>query len=1047
MKTFLMTLAVVFATTTTFAERITWEGADSGGTLLMANWRPESGGTLRAPRAGDRLVIPAGKSVITWPDQGAGTAGRTNQRNEYAMLVKLDGIDLGGSFTLQNPEVNLSLPETFTLSGSGTFKMANGVGKRLDFNADSSGFSGEFTAANTLVHLNNPNALGTASITVSRGAYATYPFFFISVPGEYRNPIKIDVGTTWYGMELEGGAAEAGSVTTLSGLVQYSAGSVAHCARFDSKKGKLILSGGMSCYGNGDVDFNGDVTLSGEGSYGAKNNIFCDSGTLCIAAQIDGSTKKVLSKTTIEFGAEEVLNGVPLDVQGNGIFDFKGFSQNTASVSNSGATQKLTSDGEATLTITGESASIGAAIGGNLSIAYANADGTLTLTSAASTTDGELVAESGTVVLDSAARLQSVSAIRAKTSGVISIGNVLNFSKNVEFHLEGGTIVLPEGVVAVSALYDQSGEKLPMGSYAKDSGGGATAVDGLAGNGVVQVIPMPEEESGPWVWTGLGGDNRISSPGNWKDNKPPTDFMSTGNIFQFPANATVEVDRAVTVKKFLFDGDESGSIKFTMSGDNGGITVYNGVVDFIGGGSKSVLFDVPIQYYLDFNLSVPPGNRVDFTGILRTIDTARMVKKGRGTFGIFSDGNVINGDVVNSNGWMYVGGSAPLAGTGGLLNYQYTPTSGQSLEDMIFLTNAVVARSVYGYAQGNVNVLTPFIKSVANTENVIQGKVVQTAVAHLALMAEDNSQLTVGGVEPYYYFVPVLASTALIRIDSIPVTKGNQYYNDANNLGVVALAVAGNKFGGNENATMRVGSTLRTEVDGAIDQSRSVQISDDYGTFDLWGTTQRVTDVFRVVRTTSGNTVTKLSGETSVSLRGGNVIGAPGSYLACVGNATGSIAPILGGAVSFERAGTGWTVFRMPNVSTGDLIVSGGRVEFAAPGAKWLYNDVEQDYGTVGGSWAGDKIMVTGGTLVVDHRAALSRTAEIYVDGGKISIADGVRLRVSNLYVKESGAWRKLTGVYGSSSSPAPEKRDDIFDVGSSGCLICGRIGLMLVVQ
>ncbi len=77
-----------------------------------------------------------------------------------------------------------------------------------------------------------------------------------------------------------------------------------------------------------------------------------------------------------------------------------------------------------------------------------------------------------------------------------------------------------------------------------------------------------------------------------------------------------------------------------------------------------------------------------------------------------------------------------------------------------------------------------------------------------------------------------------------------------------------------------------------------------------------------------------------------------------------------------QLPGTAERCFRDPCTSTGELYVVSGTLVLAAPGAA-LYG-VDQTASTVlrGGSWAGPKVQISGGTLKANHAKAFTRTVD-----------------------------------------------------------------------
>ena len=103
-----------------------------------------------------------------------------------------------------------------------------------------------------------------------------------------------------------------------------------------------------------------------------------------------------------------------------------------------------------------------------------------------------------------------------------------------------------------------------------------------------------------------------------------------------------------------------------------------------------------------------------------------------------------------------------------------------------------------------------------------------------------------------------------------------------------------------------------------------------------------------------------------------------------------------------------------------------GTLVMEAPGA--AYNGVAQPTSIMdGGSWAGPKVTLAGGTVQVNHAKAFDRHASLFVPYGStgvMNLASGIEQRMGYLYLEDAnGVWqRQSLGKWGSTASSARNK-------------------------
>ncbi|MGN0853616.1 MAG: hypothetical protein ACI4Q3_09625 [Kiritimatiellia bacterium] len=663
---------------------------------------------------------------------------------------------------------------------------------------------------------------------------------------------------------------------------------------------------------------------------------------------------------------------------------------------------------------------------GMASLELALAEGKTATLYGQSTSAGDLILSSGRAEIadggcwSGAIHVKTGTALRLASSGGQGDGTASIF-------LEGGSIELPEGTMIVRRLVAADGTVYTSGYFAATAKTGVTALPGLAGEGVVLVRSDEAVVLTDWTWTGAAGDTKVSTPGNWVDAdgvagtaEHGPDLTSDGNRFHFPAAATVTVDVPVFAGGLFFDGAGEGTVTIETTDDACPLTLFGGtfaVTNDATGGQKAVVVNAPFCYAQTVDARVQTATTLEFRGALSTVGTGHFVKRDMGEVFVQGDAGRILGSFVNSNGLLRVMGQDPFGPRCTVYNYQKDADP----NTRIVLTNAQITGAVVNHAYGTVGNGQTCLAGADNTTNVVWGAFTNKN-GHFRFSAGANAELTLaGGVMPGALLIPQGSDWSVTRIGTTPMSVSNTFYQDHNKWCICALAVAGNKFWPN----MLITSTLRTEVDNAVVDTMRFQFAKDRGRVDLWGTTQRVDNAYLEVVSvdeTSG-AVTKLASELSASSGGGRAGSCagtiksdrPGAYIAFAGATTYPRTPVFGGAVSFERGGTGTNVIYEANAATGEVFVTGGMLRFAAPGATWTYKDVEQTYGSTGGTWAGPRATVTGGTLALDHGAVFPKDADFRLGGGELALAAGVVQRANALWFRgDDGEWvKQKSGIWG----------------------------------
>lgn len=640
---------------------------------------------------------------------------------------------------------------------------------------------------------------------------------------------------------------------------------------------------------------------------------------------------------------------------------------------------------------------------------------------AKSTSSGDLIASRGNVVFTPAGQWAGCVWVKAGTT--VTMPSTA-FARTTTVKLDGGTLVLPgKGIAQVAGIVDADGNPLPAGFYGKSAGSGVAALAGLEGEGQLAVVPPDPTVETTWEWQGGNGPN-VSAWANWKDatadRKP--DFGDPGNVLKFPTTAgTITLDVPVCARRLVVEGAETWkTVSFTAT-ENGSLYLQAGGID-VADRQTAVNLSVPFRYHGDLSVSLPKQSRLWFNGSVTTVGGGALYVSGEGTAWFVGDGNFIDGNVVSSNGYVYVSGKDPLGGTG-ILEIR------GSNQYSLMLSNAVLTRAVHrynnAYPEGVCSGTTNWCSDITvHSGNFARfGVYVSNAELNIDGQVSQEGSLWI----PYAY-----DASSTVRLCQ-KVDSRRYLYQDGGetggSYGRIAFSTSGNLF---QKQYCMIAMTFALEAEDAIDGEVIPKFTSNRASFDLCGTTQHIFAVCRGGVLKDGKvTVYGSSNDYAVKLYGGQVRGAPGSRLILTGSPTYGTAdwtqdtfPRVCDAVSLERAGDGTTVVREPCVSTGEVAVTSGRLEFASVGAKWTWwakeNNVmvpyEQTCATAG-SWAGDA-RVSGGTLALGHNQALSRDSDLYLEGGALEIAEGVTARVDHLYLKVAGEWEMQDcGLYGAADN------------------------------
>ena len=643
--------------------------------------------------------------------------------------------------------------------------------------------------------------------------------------------------------------------------------------------------------------------------------------------------------------------------------------------------------------------------------------GTVFLTAASSTT-GDLIASAGQIVMKPGAKWNGRIVVNG---GVLDVPGPEAFGMDTSLALKAGTLTLPAGEYCFASVTDANGDAVAPGRYSSEASGDVRALEGLAGPAVVVVLPPSGGEEATYVWTGAG-DGRFSTAANWEGGVLP-DFASGTGTYLFPGNGfTATVDTNVVAKGFVFSSGVADTARLVSAG--GEVMFGNGtlVVTSSTAVAKSVVLDVPVCVAQGLGIRV--GGLADaatrnislvFTNRLTSVGEVVISKEGVGPVHVFGDDNNVYGDIFATNGYFYVSGANPLGGNGKMT---FRQTAGLEPYSKFVVNGATVTRDVTCHQTSD----NQTIWSTENSTNLFLGKVSNIG-GHFRIAPANGSVITfAGGVAPANFLIMQSENTGYCVVSNTPIVSTGSYWVDAETSAKNVLACPGNSFTGGE--TWHVSNTLELRVDNAIRSDNTVKFSmwgnkvSRYGKLDLTDTAQELARAFRTVTTNADGTVKYLSA--------GQVSGLSGSRLKLSGSQTVQILPVFTGAASYIHAGTGTRYLRNACTSTGELSVVSGTLVMEPPGA--AYYGVAQPTSIMdGGSWAGPKVTLAGGTVQVNHAKAFDRHASLYVpygSAGVINLASGVEQKMGYLYLEDAnGVWqRQNLGKWGSTASSARNK-------------------------
>lgn len=802
----------------------------------------------------------------------------------------------------------------------------------------------------------------------------------------------------------------------------------------DRKTGVVYVMKGATTYFNGPVyatnfydgirwDHTGTVHFKSSEN-GVRDYVYVMHGKLvCDADNVFGTASPCFSGDCSSAGAMFDLAGTSQQVPSLTFNNTKSWVAPTLTC----AGGCLTSGDEATLTIVGTGANKSAysfwTVNGAVSLVLDAAETfTQVFTNRASATTGSIHVKGGTLKLTGNASFKDAASLTVdsgasfvcESTEPMALGRIPTVEVNGAFTIgeeavnpfDNGLVTLSLGADSIFTLPEEMQLKvaaLYVDGEEKDSSDDVPQIVG----GSVVVMKGPSTDA----WVGGGASESVAEAANWKGGKKPD---RTGGLTATFADATAtsfvaDIDTDITFAKINLASDAG----FAFTGENrmsvidGGLSVAQPAADFF----PVYAFMAPFGIERDTVIDAPAGTTLRFE---RTSFTAsRLAKLGEGDL-VLAGTNAFAGTVIVSNGNTLVTGT--LTTPSGL--DETVPTWGKNIdkENLIYfhlaegglttkkstlcVSNAVIEKPLWFQKNGGGS-WGAQLSFPAGTTNRFR--------AHL--MSADASSQNVhtyagsvtyleGGASFVWTFYQYELGTLWIRNKPIKQSGGTAGYSIATR-GTTVFAVAGNSL-------------------------PNLSISGDGGVFD-----------FRVDHALNVGTALKLEGSTS-SLKSGSGIrlnstvqrvgtvttsikyfnaasfinGEPGSELLVTNTAAtvSSVAIPFTGAASLRLDNPGTLELKgVTSTSTGAVTVAQGTLTVRAD-ANWASASAVNVIGT--------------GSLVIEapdgvtQYEAFGHRGEWRLDGeGLVTIPDGVRMKVNNLYI----GGRPLDRGWYSSGSSDPE--------------------------
>jgi len=1011
----MVSLGAVLWTLAVCASDRTWDG----GSLIDSKWSSVTNwdGDVAVPGASDALFFGVSTRLAITNDLGAGLsfAGLTFASGAGAYSLLGDGITLGGTLTNASSNTQtINLP--LALDATRTITSSSGA---ITLNGQVSGAGGWTKEGSSRVTLSASNAYDGATLITTGVVSVTHGWALGSTNG------TTTVNTLGRArLELSGGITVAEPLTFSGGnnqsyCLQNVSGSNTLTGVINTSGGRYYVNGGTTLVIAGGMTGSPFFVLNGSGTIyvrttpfklGTGSDYYSDDSSLTIFDVASNAWGQLtIAKGTVRMNVKDALPPgatvrLGLSYGSWGTFDLNGFDQTTTRLyADSGTTnspgRSLTSAKPAMLTINQNLASslLDTKMTGAVGLIKAGT-GTLIVSNTTSTTTGNMIVSTGTLV--------------------VAIANSLGFSTNVT--VDGGTLELRTGegiadaatlsiadgaVVKIATNLTETVDRLFINGTQRDSGtyganGNASTYDNVhfSGGGILFVLSNPPIVPTNYTWDATGPDTYLNTASNWVGDATP-ELGGTSHVIFGTDGSTATVNTNASLYGITFTRDAN----FTLANGDGALTLGLGGIFAAAPAATARAYAIAADTTLSVNqiwsvTNVSGGTTLTVSGSVGDgTNTLGFTKLGNGTL-VLSGSNTFDGVITNWCGGIQVSSSNALGSTAGgtVIN-----TAGPSSAWLSFnggITLAEPLTFIGGAANGGC------LNNNGGT-NTVSG-LITTAGGRFVAAGGTVLNITGGMVAPTSPQV-VFNASGTINITTTPLHFGTGiFWTDSG--GLTVLGVASNTWG----RLTLTGGTLRTDVANALPTNSILQVGgiwyNPHCTLNLNGFNQTVGELSRAEPTPGKIAITSAVPATLT-----------------VNQSTASrYDGMFAGYVSLLKLGTGTLTITNPATSTaGSFIVSNGTLVVA-------------DNGTLGNN--STNIVVAGnGMLALSNSVTIADSAVVTMpsDGvstAKINLASGVNESVGWLFF---GNKMKRAGVYGSSSSPAPLANQDNTHFSGSGVL------------
>lgn len=991
----------------------TWNGG--GGDAYWtsaANW----GGT--APLAGDALLFSGAVKLVNTNDWDAGTSfsGITFNSGSGAFILDGHAITLDGNISnLSTTAKTINLP--MTLSADRTLY---GVTAAMTVNSVLSGPGGLCAnITNGTLTLTASNAFdGAVCVTNGTTLVMTNAWALGStngdtiVHGKYNARLQISGGLEIYEpITFNGQRPNYGQTLTCSGGSNTFWGKIAKTneIRVGGVNGStLVFAGGIQSLTSG-----GDVILNpGGGTFIFRDQpvnlgsgaFYLDQGGLIVigvAGNTWGDTRAAGAGGTVR---ADVVNALPATTKliigaghsTSGNFDLNGYDQTVGQLVTdtvNAGTRSVTSSKPATLTVNQTANTVYNGILTGMLRVVKNGTGTLTLTNGISTMTGDLVVNTGTVVIAQSAGFSANTNTLVK-GGILDLRtDTALWDSTILAIADGAKVKIGAGLKETVSQLVIQGVPQARGTYGI-SGSGAQNTDNAHFDGTGQLVVLNSSLITPvsCLWDAEGGsDALMRTAANWVGDVAPL-FDGTSQVVFGLAGSTAIVDVAVGTYGITFNRDGA----FTLAAGSGIVTNGAGGISAMAPTASARTYTLASDMMLNNHQTwAVETNMMGFTTLNITGSIADdhvpcdIVKVGFGALHLRGS-NTFDGTLYVSNGALRVYHSNALGNTNGVTLINGFSGCNLNLNGNLDLWEPLILNG----EKDNAGSLR-----IDSGSNTLHGPV--TVRGQVRIVVGTGTLVFRGGV---YVGSGDSASSLVINSGTVtafydmPLLIGQKtFYTD--DTGLTVIGVSGNVWGD----TLVAKGTLRCDVPNALPPSAGLRLGIGYGpngTLDLNGNDQTCSQLYMGTPNAGSRVVTSAMPATLTVNQVSNTV---------------SDARFTG-AVSLLKLGTGNLILTNAATSTmGTFTVNAGMLTLANRGT---FGENATNI-VVGGS----------GTLVLSNAVAIADTAAVHMPAvdmntAKIDLAEGVDEHVGWLFY---GDRMQRAGTYGSSDSAALYKNDLYF--------------------